>query len=148
METTRSKRSKQRLFIAPSSFASHFHFGCERQLIFTASHVDRAKWFYEDPETKEYHQYGGTIAIQLEISQQNGDKEAILLDHTRVDLDGRVHDMQGVIHRIRRSNWLYEPLSSSSNRSGTQLQPLSEENCAKLDSGFFMPSQPVEISIY
>jgi hypothetical protein len=147
MDGASSRKPRQKFYIAPSLFASHFHFGCERQLIFSAAHIDRAKWFYKDEETDEFIQFDRSTSVQLEIARQSGDKEAILLDGSRVDLNGRIHDCRGVKRTIIRSNWFYVPQKTREEGRSPQPRPLSEENCSKLDAGSFMADQPVEVKI-
>lgn len=136
-----------RLFIAPSAFASHFHFGCDRQLIFTAAHVDRARWLYKDSQSQSFLSCDRTTSVQLELALLNGNEQVELFDGTKANLKDRILHIDGESRPLIRSNWSYVLSSTENGSETTTLVPLNEENCSALDSGLFMMDRPVELTI-
>lgn len=136
-----------RLYIAPSAFASHFHFGCDRQLIFSAAHIDRARWLYKDEKSNQYRAFDREATVQLETARQSGMEAVKLFDGSSVDLKARSLSRAGVSMTILRSNWAIERESTVEGRLTTTRTPLSEDICATLDDSLSMPERPVELTI-
>lgn len=147
MDKKRSSPGLPRLFIAPSAFASHFHFGCDRQLIFTAAHIDRARWLYLPSNSKSYIACDRTASVQLELAKHNGEEEVVLFDGSKANLKSRILFIDGESRPLIRSGWSYEVVHTENGTDTTSLVPLSEENCSALDSGMFMADRPVELTI-